>query len=266
MRFVNKTWKSIRDGKPVFGLFCSNPSPLTVEMIGAAGYDFVILDMEHTLMSPDTLQHMIRAAESFGITPLVRIPERSPALLLQVLDAGAQGVVIPHVRGREDVEQAVENCFYPPKGTRSLNGGRNAAFGGIPLLEAMERANREVMCIPMIEDREGVENIDEILEVDGISFVLEGAADLSASYGVPWKTDHPLVKNALSHVWERADRAGVPFCAIPRNREQMSMWWNRGVRVFVLGDDRGIAYRAMKAHLEQNLSEITVIGHEQATD
>jgi 4-hydroxy-2-oxoheptanedioate aldolase len=130
----------------------------------------------------------------------------------------------------------------------------------------MQRANREVMCIPMIEDREGVENIDEILEVDGISFVLEGAADLSASYGVPWETDHPLVRNALSHVRERAKRAGVPFGAIPRNREQMKMWWTRGVRVFVLGDDRGIAYRAMKAHLEQNLSEITVIGHEQATD
>lgn len=98
MLSVNRTKRKIQRGEPVYGLFCSNPSPLTVEMIGSAGYDFLIIDMEHILINPETVQHMIRAAEVFQLTPLVRVPEKSPGTILQVLDAGAQGVVIPHVK------------------------------------------------------------------------------------------------------------------------------------------------------------------------
>lgn len=258
MRFTNRVKKKIQAGQPVYGLFCSNPSSLTVEMIGAAGYDFVIIDMEHTLINPDTVQQMIRAAEAFQITPFVRVPEKSPGTILQVLDAGAQGVVIPHVRSKQDMEEAVKACFYTPKGNRSLNGGRNAAFGKYPLRTYMEVANQEVMCIPMIEDREGIEKMDEILSVEGIDFVLEGAADLSASYGVPWETGHPQVREALHALQQRANEVGVPYSAIPRNKEEMKNWWNRGVRIFVMGDDRGIAYRAMKSHLEQYVEELQV--------
>lgn len=255
MRFANRTKKKIQEGQPVYGLFCSNPSPLTVEMIGAAGYDFVIIDMEHTLMNPDTVQHMIRAAEAFKITPFVRVPEKSPGTILQVLDAGAQGIVIPHIRSKQDVQEAVQACFYTPQGNRSLNGGRNAAFGKIPLRAYMEQANQEIMCIPMIEDREGIENMDEILSVAGIDFVLEGAADLSASYGIPWETSHPRVKEAFYSLQQRANEARVPYGAIPRNKEEMKQWLDRGIRIFVMGDDRGITYRAMKSHLEDYVNE-----------
>ncbi|SEN05430.1 HpcH/HpaI aldolase family protein [Lihuaxuella thermophila] len=258
MLSVNRTKQKIRQGEPVYGLFCSNPSPLTVEMIGAAGYDFLIIDLEHTLINPETVQHMIRAAEAFQITPLVRVPEKSPGTILQVLDAGAQGVVIPHVRTREDIEQAVSAAFYTPKGNRSLNGGRNARFGGLDLRACMETANREVMCIPMIEDREAMENLDEILSVGGIDFVLEGAADLSASYGIPWETRHPLIRQALLTLQERAAAWGVPYGAIPRTKEDLKDWWEKGVRIFVVGDDRGICYRAMRAHLSEYVDEVQV--------
>jgi 2-keto-3-deoxy-L-rhamnonate aldolase RhmA len=214
--------------------------------------------MEHTLINPETVQHMIRAAEVFQLTPLVRVPEKSPGTILQVLDAGAQGVVIPHVRTREDIQQAISAAFYTPKGNRSLNGGRNARFGQLDLRACMERANREVMCIPMIEDREGIENLDEILSVVGIDFVLEGAADLSGSYGVPWETRHPRIRQALFALHERASALGIPYGAVPRNKEDMKTWWEKGVRIFVMGDDRGICYRAMRAHLSEYVNEVQV--------
>ncbi|AUS08116.1 siderophore biosynthesis protein SbnG [Laceyella sacchari] len=258
MRFINRTKQKIARGEPVYGLFCSNPSPLTVEMIAAAGYDFVIIDMEHTLTNPETIQHMIRAAEVFEITPLVRVPERSPGAILQVLDAGAQGVVVPHVRNRADLMEAMEACYYTPKGKRSLNGGRNARFGADDLREVMERANREVMFVPMIEDKEALEHLDEILSVEGIDFVLEGAADLSGSLGVPWQTQHPEVKEALRTLHERAVHHGVPYGTIPRNKADRQVWWDKGVRVFVVGDDRGIFYRALKSQLSEYVDQVQV--------
>ncbi|MFC7439777.1 HpcH/HpaI aldolase family protein [Laceyella putida] len=262
MLSINRTKRKIERGEPVYGLFCSNPSPLTVEMIASAGYDFVIIDMEHTMTNPETIQHMIRAAEVFQLTPLVRVPEHSPGTILQVLDAGAQGVVIPHVRSKAELEQALNACFYAPKGKRSLNGGRNARFGADDLLQVMERANREVMCIPMIEDKEAMEKLDEILATEGIDFVLEGAADLSGSYGVPWQTQHPRVRQALLTLHEQAVSHGVPYGAIPRNKEAMQAWWDKGVRIFVVGDDRGICYRAMKSHLGEYVNQVQVENHE----
>jgi 4-hydroxy-2-oxoheptanedioate aldolase len=112
-------------------------------------------------------------------------------------------------------------------------------------------ANRETLVALMIEDREGVEALPEILSVPGIDLILEGAADLSQSLGVPWQTRHPLVRDALHHMQARSTNQRIPFCAIPRIPEDFGPWWERGVRAFVLGDERGIAFRALQAHLRQ---------------
>jgi len=239
----------LQQGKTVYGLFCSIPSPVMVEMIGCAEFDFVIIDTEHVLINPETLENMIRAAETVNITPLVRVADDNPGTILRVLDSGAQGVVVPHVHSREQAENIVRFSRYYPLGTRSLNSGRPGAFGKNNLVEYMQRANEEIMVIPMIESREGVEHVDDILSVPGIDMVLEGAADLSQSYGVPWQTRGELVKDALQKIQAAAHAHGVPYCAIPRAPEDIELWRERGVRVFVLGDERGIAFRAMQNQL-----------------
>lgn len=245
----NALKRKLREGKVVYGLFCSIPSPVMVEMIGCAEFDFVIIDTEHVLINPETLENMIRAAETANVTPLVRVADSNPGTILRVLDSGAQGVVVPHVQSREQAESIVRYSRYYPLGTRSLNSGRPGAFGKNDLVAYLQRANEEIMVVPMIESREGVDQIEDILSVTGIDMVLEGAADLSQSYGIPWQTRTEVVKAALQKVQSAAERHGVPYCAIPRAVEDMDMWREKGVRAYVLGDERGIAFRAIRNQL-----------------
>lgn len=246
---TNRLKQALADGKTVFGLLNSIPSPLVVEMIGYAGYDFVILDMEHVCVNPETLENMVRAAECAGMTPLVRVPNAAPETILRALDCGALGIVVPHVRNQSDAEQAVAASRYHPLGSRGISGGRTTGFGTIDLPTYFERANREIMVVAMIEDREGVDNLDAILSVAGIDMVLEGAIDLSQSYGVPGQPQHPSVQAAIDRIAAACAQYHVEFCAIPRAADQLDSWKARAVRAYLLGDDRGVSFRALKAHL-----------------
>lgn len=245
----NAVRRKIIAGREVYGLFCSIPTPALVEMIGCAGYDFVILDSEHTLVDPQQLENLIRAAEVVDLTPFVRVPERDPGAILRALDAGAMGVVIPHVRQRADVDAAVRAARYAPDGMRSLNGGRGPGFGRIDLTEYVRLANDEVMLVAMIEDADAVDGLPTILDGGGVDLVLEGAADLSQSYGVPWQTRHPRVQEALRRIHTVCSDLGVPFCALPRSTDDIQTWHKLGVRTFVLGDERGLAARMLRDHL-----------------
>ncbi|OCA84980.1 HpcH/HpaI aldolase family protein [Pseudobacillus wudalianchiensis] len=241
----NKVKERIQQNESVFGIFCSIPNPLAVEMIGHAGYDFVIIDTEHASINPETVEHMIRAAEIVGLTPFVRVSENRDGAILRALDAGAKGVVVPHIHTAEDAKRAVQASRYYPYGKRSLNGGRSAAFGKESLTNYIEQANQDIMVILMIEDIEGIENLDEILSVPGVNLVLEGAADLSQSYGIPWQTRSERVIEGVEAIYQKTKQYSVPFCAIPRSVEDVQKWLTKQAAALVMGDDRGIFFRSL---------------------
>lgn len=251
---TNKLRARLEAGQRVYGLLNSIPEPLLVEMIGYAGYDFVILDLEHVGINPQTLENMIRAAEGCGLTPLVRVPGVEPKTILRVLDAGAQGIVMPCVQDGEQVRRAVLASRYHPLGERGISGGRTTGFGTLGLQDYMALANREIMVVAMIEDAAGVANIDAIAAMPGIDMILEGAIDLSQSLGVPGQAQHREVQSAIHRVAAACAAHGVPFCAIPRVDGQHEAWCEAGVRAFLLGDDRSVGFRALKANLK-NYSE-----------
>ncbi|MFC5703311.1 HpcH/HpaI aldolase/citrate lyase family protein [Cohnella faecalis] len=240
----NKLKEKIRGGEPVFGLFVSIPHPIVIELIGYAEFDFVIIDCEHASTNMETIEEMIRAAELMDITPLVRISKVDRNEILKVLDSGAQGIVIPHVESKEQVEEAVRCAYYHPIGMRSLNSGRPGAFAKYSLTDYIAEANEELMIVPMIESVEGVSWSESILSVPHIDFVLEGAADLSQSLGVPWDTEHPKVQEALETLHEASERCGVPYAVVSRNLDSHVKWAKKGTNIFVLGDDRNTAFRA----------------------
>lgn len=261
MLVENSLKRALDRGGPLFGLFCSTPAPLVVEMIAAAGFDFVILDAEHTLTSPERLEHLIRAADAADLVSLVRVPQAPCPMIVQVLDAGARGVVLPRVRTSRQAAESAALCRYHPAGHRGLNAGRPAGFGRMPLEDYIRFANEQVLVAAMIEDVEGVGNAQAIAATPGIDLIIEGAADLSQSLGKPWQTRAPQVREALLQIQQAALAQGVPFCAMPRTPADYAVWRARGVAAFVLGDDRGIAYRAFHQCLADARSALSADNH-----
>lgn len=246
---TNRLKQQLAAGEAVRGLIASIPSAASIELIAEAGYDFVIIDMEHVLINPETVEHMIRTAESYALTPLVRVPDFAPKRMLRLLDGGAQGIVLPQVESPEELSAAIRACKYHPLGNRSLNAGRPGAFGKASLAEYVTEANAQIMVVAMVESVAGVRRAAELAAVPGLDMILEGAADLSQSFGTPWRIDGPAVQQALLDTWRAAQAAGIPYCAIPRQPDDHLRWLERGVNTFVLGDERGIAFRALQAKL-----------------
>ncbi|MGK8555804.1 HpcH/HpaI aldolase family protein [Nocardia gipuzkoensis] len=247
----NQVKRKLTAGEPVHGLFCSVPAPAVVEMIGCAGYDFVVIDTEHTQLDPGGLEHMIRAAEAAGIAPFVRVPPHDPGAVLRALDAGALGIVVPHIRSRADVDAVIRAAYYAPVGMRSLSEGRSTGFGLADPIEHLARANAEIMLIALIEDADGVDAIDDILSGGGIDMLLPGPADLSQSYGVPWQLRHRLVRSAVERLHSACIAHGVPFCAVVRTPERYAHWRAAGVDAFSCGDVATVTAAALRHGLTE---------------
>ncbi|NWL76136.1 4-hydroxy-2-oxovalerate aldolase [Pseudomonas taiwanensis] len=239
----------IDQGGFVFGLLNSVPSPLLCEMIAHAGYHFVILDMEHLLRSGDELMHCLRACESAGISPWLRVPEVDAKLIGRALDAGVEAIVLPRVESAEEVSRALSAAFFPPRGTRGITGGRVTGFGRLPLASYIERANHARPIVPMIESAAGVQALPEILQLPGIGMVLEGALDLALDLQLGPDPLHPRVWQTLQDMAQACTAAGVPFCANPRTPEQHQHWQALGIRSYLAGEDRGLLHSALKTRL-----------------
>ncbi|MBS7691232.1 4-hydroxy-2-oxovalerate aldolase [Pseudomonas lalucatii] len=237
-------------GETVYGLLNSLASPLLCEMIGHAGYDFVILDLEHLLRDGDELMHCLRACEAAGLAPWVRVPEVDDKLIGRLLDAGAEAIVLPRVESAAEVARAVAAAQFPPQGRRGISGGRNTGFGALALADYIALSNRQPRIVPMIESAAGLAALPQILAVPGLAMVLEGALDLALDLGVGPAPLHPQVWQALQRMATACAAAGIPFCANPRSPEQHAHWCALGLRSFLAGEDRGLLHQALKARLQ----------------
>ncbi|MEX0761350.1 MAG: aldolase/citrate lyase family protein [Dehalococcoidia bacterium] len=199
----------IKAGQPAFGVSVQFPSPELVEMIGELGFDWVMLDCEHGSITPDTIGPMILAAEVRGLTPIVRPEVNRPEVINRYLDRGAMGVQVPHVNTKEEAIAAVRACRYYPEGDRGLGGGRMADFGfGTSTAEHVKEVNAEMLVCIQIEHTEAVENLDEILTVDGVDVFFIGPTDLSQSMGHPGNRSHPDVEKVLDETFAKIHAAG----------------------------------------------------------
>lgn len=205
----NTAKEKIMAGKPVVGPTIGFPSPQMVEIFGRVGFDFVFIDCEHGTITTESCEEMVRAAEVVGITPIVRVPDNSPQVILRHLDVGAQGVQVPHVNTKADALAVVEAVKYAPQGKRGMAGSRWADYGlGMPLKDYVAFANEQTMIVAMIEDVEAVHNLGEILSVDGIDVLAIGPADLSASMGFPGQPGNPEVQKVIDDIIRQAKAAG----------------------------------------------------------
>jgi 2-keto-3-deoxy-L-rhamnonate aldolase RhmA len=218
----------LRGTRPLLGMFIGLPAPALVEMCGHAGFDFVIIDNEHGPASIETTEHMLRAAKSAGVIPVVRTVE---ADILRVLDIGASGIQVPQVDSAEQTRRIVAAAKYPPAGTRGAAFSTRAAgygfFGGAAHAET---SNTGIAVVVMAETREAIENIDAIVAVPGVDAVFFGPNDLSFSMGHPAQMKHPEVVEAIEHGVDRALAAGIAPGIIVTSADEFHHWAKRGVR------------------------------------
>jgi 2-keto-3-deoxy-L-rhamnonate aldolase RhmA len=166
-----------------------------------AGYDFLFIDMEHNSMSIDTAAQISVAAQDAGITPLVRVPGPEPFHASRALDAGAQGVVVPHVDTPEVAAAMVAQCRYPPDGRRSVTAALpQLDFASHPAAEWTAAINRATLLVLMIESPQAVNEIDAIAAVPGYDVLLVGTNDLCLEMGIPGALDHPRLVDALERI------------------------------------------------------------------
>jgi 4-hydroxy-2-oxoheptanedioate aldolase len=245
--------RALADGRPLFGLFVKMPCAATIEIAGHEGFDLVVVDMEHGASDMAELEHHLRAADACGLHTLVRVSSAASPDVLRSLDAGAHGVVVPHVSSAAEAERAVAATRYPPRGTRSLAMTTRAArYGRRSIAEHLAESDREVALVAQIESREGLECASEIAATRALDGVLIGPADLSASLGRAEDPHHPDVTQAIERISDAVLREGGPaLCVLAASESEARRWVDRGARIVLF-----VAFSLLGQQLRTVLSAV----------
>ena len=237
MELKNKTKAKIRDGKPVVGASVGLEGPVANKIMGQAGFDFLLIDAQHDAIGVESLDRRIRGLLPTESEIIVRVLWNDGPLINQALDMGADGVIVPMVNTRDHAEGAVTASKYRPDGTRSWSPLRPERYGGPEAYARM--ANNELLVLPQIETAEAVENLDDILQVEGIDGLLVGPTDLAISLGHAPQMGVPEVDEVISHVLARCRSFDVPFGIFTTSLETAEHWLSSGGQIAIAVGDVG---------------------------
>jgi 4-hydroxy-2-oxoheptanedioate aldolase len=245
---VKKLWAS---GKVVINGWLAIPSGFSAEVMAQCGFDSVTVDMQHGVQDYQSMIQCFQAMQAHPITPMVRVPWNEPGIIGKVLDGGAMGVICPMIYRKEEAEAFVSYCKSPPLGSLSNGPIRAMMYGEAGTYQTT--ANAETLCIPMLETRKAVENMESILDVEGIAGVYIGPSDLGFSYGLVPKLDReePEIIKIYEKLIKECDKRGI-FPGI-----HCSGWEgavrniNMGFRLVTLLNDSGLLAMSAKNHIAQ---------------
>jgi 4-hydroxy-2-oxoheptanedioate aldolase len=240
---TNQLRRKLASGTTVMGALLTIHHPEIVETCGHLGFDFVFIDGQHGGITVDAAKEMMRAATVTGMTALVRVPRNEPDIILEYLDSGAEGIIIPNVMSRADAEKAVRAVKYWPQGGRGFHAGTRAANFGIgqTAAEYMARANAETMVCPIIEDREALDCLPEIMAVEGLDAILIGPGDLALSMREAGGWTAPNVQAAVGQILAAATTAGKPTFIVPLSPENAAELLAQGFRGLMVATGSMIA-------------------------
>lgn len=207
----NRLKQAMHEGRKAYGLVLTWPSPDVIEIVGAhLGFDYVQIDGEHGAFNLAEIEEACRAAQMVGMTPIARVPNILPGTINQFLDRGVRGIVAPHISTKAQAEQVVRACYFGPLGERSFGAGRGVDYGLVKKDRPAYYAemNRRMIVGVMLEDRASIENIEEIMSVQGIDFFYFGMNDFSQGMGFPGRPDAPEVLQARDATIRKIRAAG----------------------------------------------------------
>jgi 2-keto-3-deoxy-L-rhamnonate aldolase RhmA len=245
----NRLRQLLAAGKTAVGtMLVELRQPSVTALLAKAGFDFLLVDNEHGPFSIESLADLSRAARAAGLTPIVRVPELSYAHVTQPLDAGAQGIMLPRVTERTQVEQCLAWMKYPPEGRRGAVLARgHTDFDAGALVETLAALNRESFLVVQIETAQAVERLDSILSVPGIDAALVGPTDLSLALGVGGKMDDPLLLRAIEATAASCRRHGVVPAIHVNDIQAAAAWARKGMRLVSIQSDVGLLLAGARA-------------------
>ncbi|MCV3272075.1 HpcH/HpaI aldolase family protein [Roseobacter sinensis] len=249
----NKLREMVAAKKPILNAWLSIPSGYLAEGAGHQGFHSITIDLQHGMIGFETAVAMLQAISATPATPLVRAPSLDPAAIMQLLDAGAYGVVCPMISTRAQAEELVAACRYPPDGARSFGPARGKLYGGPDYFDA---ANREILAIPMIETAEAVENISDILSVPGVDMIYIGPNDLALDLGEAPGAElrESTTSTTIAQILDRARSAKVATGIFCSDGDLARRRLAEGFDLVTPGNDFGVLMSALQREIEKSLS------------
>jgi len=228
---TNKVKERLADGGVAFGTWLQTASPTVANILAHSGMDFVTIDMEHGPQSFSEAEAILYAIEAGGSTPMIRLGEGSAPTILRALDIGCQNILVAHCQSGKEADGIVRSMRYYPDGVRGMAPfTRLHDWSADRLMEKLAEANEHQLTGVLVEDADGLSNLDEILSVAGLDVVYVGIYDLSQVLGLAGQIDHPTVLGTVIDVAERITSAGKVPGAVSRDREHLSWLLDSGFR------------------------------------
>jgi len=230
--------KKLKEGKILFGCQIRSRSAMAAEIYGLCGMDFVFIENEHFAWNIESVTSLIQACDGAEIDSIVRIPQNNQGMILQLLDAGASGIFIPHIDTKEDADSVVHSGKYAPIGERGFSDGARATqYGFFEKSEYFKTANENTSLIPFIESRSAVENLRDILS-SGIDALHMGPGDLASSYGIDSASKEN--EEIIEHVIKEAAKVNIPVGMPVATMEKAKFWVDKGCRYITFSSDFAI--------------------------
>lgn len=236
-------------GERLFGTWCNLASSITVEMAGIAGFDWVLVDLEHGVGDQESLVAQVQAADAAGAATMVRIAWNDPVRFKRALDLGISGVMVPYVQSANEAREAVRSMRYPPEGVRGVASLTRSTGFGSHFDAYFGRANRELLTVVQIETPRGVEQADAIAAVDGIDVLFIGPLDLSTAMGIQGQYDDDRFLEAVDTVAAAAKAHGKATGTLILAPETLQPMIDRGMTFVAMGSDGGLVASGMRANL-----------------
>lgn len=256
----NNLLEAIKHGKITFTLTVKISRTCEIVPIAkTSGYDGIFIDGEHSSLNSQIINDLCITSLGYGISPIVRVPGCDAAFITNVLDGGAQGIVIPHINTIDDVVKCVKASKFAPLGERSVSSGfPNFQFSSVGFEDASEILNANTLTIPMIETKEGLKNIKSIAKIEGVDAILIGSSDLTSELGIPLDFKNPIYLDACERIIEACNQNSimVGIGGIQNNPEIISFFCTKGVRWFLGAQDSSCLASECK-RLGQILRSIT---------
>jgi 4-hydroxy-2-oxoheptanedioate aldolase len=237
---LRERWKA---GEATYGVGITIPSSTVTQLLARAGFDWLMIDMEHGPIPIDQAHAMIAAMAGTPVSPLVRVPHTVPWLAKPLLDAGAAGIVFPMVTSRDDAVSAARATRYPPAGDRLWGPFYAPARYGMSIPDYLRDANAEIATIVLVEHPDAIERIEEIVAVDGIDAAVIGTHDLAVSMGYPGRLDHPAVLDAVARAETAIRDSPVVLGGNAFTPDQAAQLVERGYQLLALGFDWSLLQR-----------------------